>query len=148
MQLILWRHCDACPGDPDSARELTALGRQQAQRMAQWLSPRLPGDCRIVVSPALRTQQTAAALARAFETSPDMAPGASAHALLAVAGWPASTRPVMLVGHQPTLGALAALLLARAERGWHVRKGSVWWLANRDGGTSAAVKAVMSPDLV
>ncbi|HEY5366068.1 MAG TPA: histidine phosphatase family protein [Casimicrobiaceae bacterium] len=147
MDLILWRHCDAAAGEPDLARELTAKGHAQAQHMAQWLSPRLPERCRIVVSPAVRTQQTAMTLRREFETSADIGPGAGVQTLLAIAHWPSSARPVLLVGHQPTLGALAALLMASSTRGWHVRKGSVWWLANRDGAMSATLKMMMSPDL-
>ncbi len=147
MDLILWRHCDAEPGEPDLARRLTAKGTDQAQRMAQWLAPRLPLPCRIVVSPAVRTQQTARALGRTFETSADMAPGASAEAVLDAAGWPDAGTPVLIVGHQPTLGDVAARLMARRARGWHVRKGAVWWITDRDGHEDPSIKLVMSPDL-
>ena len=43
MELILWRHADAEPGDPDLARRLTSKGQKQAERMAAWLGPRLSG---------------------------------------------------------------------------------------------------------
>src|SRR5205085_11789426 len=62
MDLILWRHAEAedeARGG-DLARALTLRGRAQAERMAAWLGPRLPGKTRIVASPARRCQETAA----------------------------------------------------------------------------------------
>jgi len=85
MDLILWRHADAEPGEPDSERALTAKGVRQAERMAAWLDGHLPDRCRILVSPAERAQQTARALGRNFRTVPELAPGASAAAVLAAA---------------------------------------------------------------
>ena len=43
--LLLWRHADAEDGMPDSGRALTKKGLRQAKQVAQWLKPRLPGDC-------------------------------------------------------------------------------------------------------
>ena len=68
MDLILWRHAEAEDGTADAGRKLTDKGLKQAQQMAAWLAPRLPQNTRILVSPATRTQQTAAALDREFET--------------------------------------------------------------------------------
>ena len=62
MDLILWRHAEAVPereGLDDLDRPLTPKGERQAQRMAEWLNHRLAHSTRILVSPALRTQQTA-----------------------------------------------------------------------------------------
>ena len=119
MDLILWRHAeaeDARPGQGDLDRALTPKGRQQAERMAQWLNQRLAGSTRVLASPARRTQQTAQALGRAFDSVAPLAPGAAPKTLLDVAGWPDSPQPVLIVGHQPTLGQLAALLLAGRHR--------------------------------
>ncbi len=150
MDLILWRHCEAEPGEPDLGRRLTPKGVKQAERMAAWLDARLPDTCRILVSPADRAQQTALALKRKFKTVPEIAPGASASAILAAANWPESREPVLVVGHQPTLGELASLLLSGAEAYWSVRKGAVWWLSNRakDGGAAVVLKVVQSPDFI
>jgi len=117
MDLILWRHAEAVDAFPDLGRELTDKGRKQASRMADWLNPRLPPDIRILVSPALRTLQTAQALGREYEQMQALAPGAGAGELLAVAGWPDSTRPVLIVGHQPTLGQVAMRLLTGQRAG-------------------------------
>ena len=121
MDLILWRHCEAEPGEPDLGRRLTSKGLKQAERMAQWLDSHLPDTCRVLVSPADRAQQTAVALQRKFKTVPELAPGATVAAVLAAANWPDSREPVLIVGHQPTLGTVASFLLSGEESYWSVR---------------------------
>jgi phosphohistidine phosphatase len=150
VDLILWRHCDAEPGEPDVARRLTAKGVRQAERMALWLDRRVPATCRVLVSPAERCQQTAQALNRRFSTVADLAPGASPRAVLAAAGWPESREAVLVVAHQPTLGEVVSTLLTGREAFWAVKKGAVWWLASgaQDSGAAVVVKAVLAPDFV
>jgi phosphohistidine phosphatase len=150
MDLILWRHCEAEAGEPDLGRRLTSKGTKQAERMAEWLERHLPDTCRILVSPADRTQQTATALPRKFRTVPELAPGASVAAVLTAANWPDSREPVLVVGHQPTLGMVASFLLSGEEAYWSVRKGAVWWLSDRvrDGGTAVVLKTVVSPEFL
>ena len=150
MDLILWRHAEAEPGEPDLGRRLTAKGIQQAERVAGWLDHQLAATTRILSSPADRAQQTAQALKRKFRVVPELAPGASVAAILAAAGWPDAREPVLIVGHQPTLGEVAALLLSGEEAPWSVRKGAVWWLSNRvRGGLSSTVlKVVTGPEFV
>lgn len=148
MDLILWRHADAEDGVPDVERKLTAKGAKQAQRMAAWLEKRLPADARILVSPARRARETARALSSRFEVTELVGTGADPHSLLEAAGWPRSEKPVVVVGHQPTLGETAALVVTGSSAGWSVKKGAVWWLEHRerDGGT--VVRAVLAPDLL
>ena len=150
MDLILWRHCEAEPGEPDLGRRLTSKGLKQAERMGAWLDAHLPDTCRILVSPADRTQQTALALKRKFRTLPELAPGAMVATVLGAANWPDSREPVLIVGHQPTIGAVASFLLSGEEAYWSVRKGAVWWLSNRarEGGAAVVLKVVQSPDFV
>jgi len=150
MDLILWRHAEAEPGEPDLGRRLTSKGLKQAERIAAWLEPRLPDTTRIFVSPAARAQQTALALGRKFRTVDEIAPGASAASLLSAAGWPDAREPVLVVGHQPTLGEVAAMLLAGDAGSWSVKKGAVWWLSNRtrDGDAGVVLKLAIGPDLV
>ena len=78
MDLILWRHAEAEDGVPDGERALTKKGRKQAAALAAWLNERLPKRPRILVSPAVRAQQTAAALGQAFTTAREIGVGASA----------------------------------------------------------------------
>jgi phosphohistidine phosphatase len=134
MDLILWRHADALEapdGMADADRPLSPKGVRQAQRMAQWLNANIPDTTRVLVSPSLRTQQTAAPLERKFRTLPALGPEGSVDALLLAARWPDARGPVLVVGHQPTLGMAAAYLLTGSAMPWTVRKGAVWWLRQR-----------------
>lgn len=151
MDLILWRHAEAHvlrEGQTDLERALTPKGERQAQRMAEWLNHRLAHSTRILVSPALRTQQTAKALDRHFKTVQLLAPEASVTALLSVTRWPEANEPVLVVGHQPTLGQVAALLLGQVAQDWVIKKGAVWWLRSREreSGNQVVLQAVQSPD--
>ena len=135
MDLILWRHAealDAEDGSQDLDRALTARGERQAARMAHWLNQHLPATTRVLVSPARRSQQTANALERKFKTVAVLAPGGTLPALLTAVRWPDAKEPVLVVGHQPTLGLVAAYLLAGVAQPWSVKKGALWWLRRRD----------------
>ncbi len=147
MELVLWRHCDAASFAPDALRPLSARGHAEAKRMARWLGARLPADCRIVASPAVRAQQTADALAREFETSSSLAPGATVSEVLRVANWPAASVTTLIVGHEPTLGAVAGHLLDGFGAQRTLSKGAVVWMASIDDeGVRAILKAAMTPD--
>ncbi len=153
MDLILWRHAEAEDGGAgmaDAKRRLTARGDKQAHDVAKWLKARLPRKTRILVSPATRTQQTAHALALPFEVVPKIAVGADAADLIAAANWPEHAGAILLVGHQPALGRLAALLLSGAEADWSVKKGAVWWLSKRSraGHDQTVLRAVMNPEML
>jgi phosphohistidine phosphatase len=147
MELLLWRHCDAESRIPDDARELTPKGLKQAERVAKWLRKRLPEDVRVLVSPARRAQQTAQALTRDFETSPRVGTGASPQEILKAVHWPHGRRPVLVVGHQPTLGQTAALIMTGAVAEWSIKKGAVWWFEAR-GREEVVLRAVIGPDHV
>ncbi|HYR25770.1 MAG TPA: histidine phosphatase family protein [Aquabacterium sp.] len=171
MDLILWRHAQAetlplddslvasreggevtvvIDPDKDLARRLTPKGERQAERMAAWLNLRLPEATRVVVSPAQRTQQTAQALGRAFKTVRALDPQASVDDLLKAAKWPDAREAVLIVGHQPTLGMLAARLLTGQDLAWSIKKGGVWWLRSRmrEGEPQVTLHAVQSPDFL
>ncbi|QYF93604.1 phosphohistidine phosphatase SixA [Massilia sp. PAMC28688] len=153
MDLILWRHAeaaDADAGETDMERALTPKGHKQARRMADWLTAQLPEGCKILVSPAKRTVQTAEALGRKFKIVPEIGPGADEEDVLDAANWPNSKEPVLVVGHQPTLGQVAAVLLSSQPLDWEVKKGNVWWFVQRDPDDvySLYLKAVMGPDMV
>ncbi|MFZ5508811.1 MAG: SixA phosphatase family protein [Pseudomonadota bacterium] len=147
MKLILWRHAEAEDGKPDDQRALTEKGRRQATLVAKWLKPRLAADLRILASPTLRTRQTADALKLAYDLCDEVAPGVEARDVLAAAGFPDGHQDVLVVGHQPTLGRVAALLLAGAEQDWSMKKGAVWWFdVNAQG--EATLLAAMAPGLL
>jgi phosphohistidine phosphatase len=152
VDLILWRHAEAFDMrevQDDLDRALTPKGERQALRMAEWLNRHLPASTRVLVSPARRAQQTATTLDRRFKTVPALAPDGSVEALLHAARWPDSREPVLVVGHQPTLGLAAAYLLAGQPLAWAVRKGAVWWLRvrEREGAHQVVLHAVIAPEL-
>jgi len=134
MDLILWRHAEAFEMrevEDDLARALTPKGERQAQRMAEWLTQRLAHSTRILVSPALRCQQTAKALGKKFKTAPELAPDGNGEAVLKAARWPDASEPMPSVGWCPT-----------------IKKGAVWWIRsrNREDGAQVILQAVQSPD--
>ena len=151
MDLILWRHAEAEEGDgttPDHKRRLTARGEKQAKQLARWLREHLPRKRRVLVSPAERTQQTANALEMAYEIEPKLGMGASAMDVLTAAGWPDKGGAVLIVGHQPTLGRVAALLLGGEEADWSIKKGGVWWFSNRvrNDDAQTVLRVVLNPE--
>lgn len=150
MDLLLWRHAEAADGRPDLARALTKRGHEQAQAMAKWLKKHMPEGIRVLSSPARRARETAAALGMPVETLDELAPDAAPSALIAAAGWPAARRAVLIVGHQPTLGETAGVLLGPKGYQLSVRKGAVIWIrsprrAIRD---PAKLVLVMEPEML
>lgn len=148
MDLILWRHAEAEESLTDMSRELTEKGRRQADKMATFLRQHLPADTRILVSPAIRTQQTAVALTADFTTVPAIAPGASVHAVLQAVRWPNAGDTVLVVGHQPTLGAVAAQLLGSGHESLRIKKSGLWWLSRREGSTETTLRLVITPEFL
>lgn len=150
MDLILWRHAEAEEGEPDLQRALTAKGHKQARRMAEWLDAQLPDSCKVLVSPALRALQTVEPLKRKYRVVAELGPGAGPRELLRAANWPDAREPVLVVGHQPTLGQGAALLLSGRPQYWNIRKASAWWFVQRgpDDPEGLYLRAVMAPELL
>ena len=150
MELILWRHAEAELGEPDEGRTLTPKGHKQAGKIADWLDRNLPDSCRILVSPAARTVQTAEALGRKYKVVEELAPDRSVEDLLRAANWPDSREPVLVIGHQPTLGLVASQLISGQVQEWSLRKANVWWIAQRERGdvTTNFLKAVIAPELI
>lgn len=150
MELILWRHAEAEDDMPDLARELTARGKKQAEKIAAFLRQHLPGDSRILVSPATRTRQTVAAFSDHFTLAPTIGPGASAQAVLQAARWPDAGGTVLVVGHQPTLGAVAAQLLGSDEASLSIKKGALWWFSRREreGSAQTTLRLAITPDFL
>lgn len=149
MDLILWRHAEAEDGHgkPDTDRELTRKGRKHAERMAEWLRPRIGKDWLILVSPAKRTLQTVAPLDLPFEESAAVGLTATARTVLRAAQWPGNQRNVLVVGHQPTLGEVASVLLMGEQGDTSIKKGAAWWFATREreGKMGTVIQAVIDP---
>lgn len=156
MDLILWRHAEAeeLPADAQSGndleRSLTPRGEKQAARMAAWLDRQLPERARILVSPARRCEQTALALGRKYKIRAELGPDAPPSQLLELVQWPVNKLPILVIGHQPTLGQTIAQLLGLQESECAVKKGALWWLRTREReeGLQTVVVTVQSPELL
>jgi phosphohistidine phosphatase len=117
MQLYLVRHADATPGDPDELRPLSDEGREQARELGERMRDDGVVPDVVLTSPLLRARETGDALARATgatsEADERLAPGASAETLReAISG---RGEQVVVVGHQPDCGRIAATLSGGEE---------------------------------
>ena len=153
MDLILWRHAEAydlVDGQDDLQRVLTPRGEKQAARMGAWLHKHLPDGLRVLASPAVRTEQTVRALERKYKLRAELLPDGSPQELLELARWPDAKGAVLVVGHQPMLGQVAAQLLGIQAGECSIRKGAVWWLRQRQKleQTETVLLTVQSPELL
>jgi phosphohistidine phosphatase len=117
MRLYLVRHAEAAPGEPDELRPLTEGGREQARALGKRLVSEDAAPAVILTSPLLRARETGDELARAFdlESIPDerLAPGTSVDDVReAIEG---RGNQVVVVGHQPDCGQIAAALTGGPE---------------------------------
>jgi phosphohistidine phosphatase len=125
MRLILVRHAEAADHDPslrqdEGLRPLTPEGRRVHRLMAASLARAEPGAGWILTSPLLRARETAEITARAIGLSSGsirvleaLGDGFSKRGLLEEIRRLPSEAVVILVGHAPTLGELAAGFLHR-----------------------------------
>lgn len=117
MQLYLVRHAEAADGDPDELRPLTAEGRKAARSLGERLLAEGIHPDAVLTSPLLRARETGAELARpaGLEPEPDerLAPGATAEDVRAAASERGEV--VVVVGHQPDCGKIAAALTGGDE---------------------------------
>jgi phosphohistidine phosphatase len=117
VRVYLVRHAKAESGEPDELRALNDKGRKQARRLGKRLAREGVRPDAVLTSPLLRARETANAIAKAtgVTAEPDerLAPGARADDLRdAVAG---RGDTVVVVGHQPDCGQIAAALTGGPE---------------------------------
>ena len=114
MRLLIVRHAEAAPGDPDELRSLTPAGREQAQRLGETLrAGGLKADA-VLSSPLLRARETARGLGLGEPVVDErLAPGASASDMCDAARSRGET--VVVVGHQPDCSRAVAELTGGAE---------------------------------
>jgi len=153
MELILWRHAEAEAHQPDELadqlRVLTPKGARHASRVGAWLDRQLPNGCRILSSPATRCVQTAEALGRKFATVDALNTDSTPEAILDACGWPRQKMPVVVVGHNPLLGQVAALIFSGVAHEWKMRKGSLLWIARKSEEDPAPfIRLAVGPDIV
>lgn len=152
--IVIWRHADA--GQPlaspqaDAARSLSALGRSQAASVGRWLATRLAGPVHVLCSPAPRARQTAAALRTEVLAEPalglDSDLGACIHMVNRALA--ADDATLVLVGHQPMVGALCAHLLGVGLVALPVSVGVCWYFRQDAGFGGWRLDLVMHPEFV
>jgi phosphohistidine phosphatase len=114
MKVVLVRHAEAAPGDPDELRTLTRAGHEQARRLGERLrADGLEPDA-VLTSPLLRARETAAELGFGEpEPVDELGPGATvADVRAAVVG---RGQTVVIVGHQPDCSRITAAIRGGAE---------------------------------
>lgn len=154
MDLLLWRHADALDAAPDISRGLSRRGHEQARKIGAWLSAHVPANLLAVVSPSVRTRETFACLkADDCEVSHylPLYEGAKVEDILDYIGWPDATRPVLVVGHQPLLGDIAATILTPGVFPGAFRKGNLVWVrssSSRDSTTDNELLYWVEPEEV
>lgn len=109
MRLVLVRHAEAESGEPDDLRRLTPAGRAQAHQLGARLREDGIAPTAVLTSPLLRARETAAALGLGTPEPHDaLAPGATPEGVLAAVRERGDV--VVVVGHQPDCGRIAAAL--------------------------------------
>ena len=140
-EIILLRHAhaeSAMPGQDDMARILSLRGEAEADAAGAWLKQHAAAPERVIYSPAARSRETCervlAALgytdlrseARVYEATPA--------ALLRVLDEHADAASVLLVGHNPGLENLVALLTeGTSDSGRGMPPAGVVWMTLPDG---------------
>ncbi|MBS7457377.1 SixA phosphatase family protein [Coralloluteibacterium stylophorae] len=139
--LILLRHAHAepaAPAKPDSDRPLSEVGWAEAEAAARWLAAQGARPARILCSPARRTRETCrpvvAALGEVEVREEPSIYEAMPGTLLALAEEHADAGCLLLVGHNPGLEHLLALLTTgRSGDARGMAPASVAWLRLADG---------------
>jgi phosphohistidine phosphatase len=114
MRLLIVRHAEAAPGEPDDLRPLTPKGREQARDLGRRLREQGVQADAVLSSPLLRARETAAALGLGHAVADErLAPGATPADIRDAATGRGET--VIVVGHQPDCGRAAAELSGGPE---------------------------------
>ena len=118
-ELILLRHAEAQPAPPggeDVVRRLSGRGEQEARAAGTWLQKHGKRPDRVLCSPSERTCATADLALSELEHAPAMQTAAEIYnatpgELLALLDQHGDANTVMLVGHNPGIERLVALLV-------------------------------------
>jgi len=156
MDLILWRHAkaeelsplaDGC-GEPmrDLDRSLTDKGWRAAKKVSRWMEKRLDSSSIIFSSPSLRTIQTAQCLGRKIQVL-DLLYHGSAKQIFSFLHWPELQSSTVIVGHQPSIGRLASLILTGEDFPLVLEPGAFFWFRWKTGysGGQPALVWAMTP---
>jgi len=128
MDLLIVRHGRAgSPADfaksgmSDDLRPLTVEGRKRMRDNAEGLKAMVGSLAAIGNSPLVRAVETAQIVAKAFgkvkvEEVPDLAPGGKRERVLKWIAQHSASATIAVVGHEPTLSALATWLVSGLDQ--------------------------------
>lgn len=120
-RLLLLRHAKTEPAEPggdDRARALVERGRQEAAKIGAYMASHALVPARVILSPAVRSQETWKRLAEALRAAPptktlEQIYDATPEDIVgAIAGTPAEVASLLIVGHNPGLHEVAVMLIA------------------------------------
>jgi phosphohistidine phosphatase len=123
-RLYLLRHAkteQGEPGKPDRGRALVERGREDASLIGAYLETHALMPQRVLLSPALRTQETWKYMTEAMRQAPaaaivDGIYEAGAQDIYdAILTTPDKAQSLMIVGHNPTLHEVALMLVAAGD---------------------------------
>ena len=126
MRLYIVRHADAEDRDAvkypdDELRPLIRKGKKKAQKAARWFKQRYGLPDRLLVSPAVRTLETARIFQHEFGAVSDslvvvdaLRPDGAQRQVMAELAKYTSDNQVLLFGHEPYLSSLISTLLSGA----------------------------------
>ena len=86
-----------------------------------------------------------------YATKLTLSTDATPNSVLREAHWPDGNQNVIIVGHQPTLGQIAAVLLSGRHGDISVKKGAIWWCSTTEEDdliSGISLRTVINPDLV
>jgi phosphohistidine phosphatase len=122
-RLMLLRHAKterAEPGKPDRDRKLTKRGRSDGPILGAYMAHHGLIPDLVLISPAMRTQQTWKLVGEAFDEFPrtqtdDRIYNANTRKLFEVLAEPRKSRKLLIVGHNPSLHEFALQLIASGD---------------------------------
>jgi phosphohistidine phosphatase len=161
MELLIIRHAIAFARDrrrwsDDAARPLSPLGIRRLRKAVSGLKELCKAPDRLLTSPLVRAKQTAKILTEVAgwpraEVVPELKPGETAAAVLALLGGDRSKR-VAVVGHEPDLSALltACILRNHSALPIEMKKGAVACLSfpGKARAGSAVLKWLATPRML
>jgi phosphohistidine phosphatase len=149
MDIWLLRHAiaeEVSASGRDADRGLTSDGLRRAERVARGLAALEPAIDLVLTSPYRRARQTAEpaaralGLARRLRETRALEPGRDPREILDEVR-AEDAAGVLLVGHEPHLGALLGILVAEGRAVLPLKKAAAAWIALEDG--AGTLKALL-----
>lgn len=143
MDLFVLRHAiaeDAGPGQPDSERRLTDVGRERLRLVVQRAMHAGMAPAVVLTSPYVRARQTADILLKELDRPCELVTTANLTPYVSVADlWQelreyAALNPVMVVGHNPQLSELVSVLIGSPRYAVEMKKAAIAYVKDAGAG--------------